>query len=225
MTTVSEGTDVGGGAAVLACLEDIGFPLGRTNTAEVPPNAPLQLQLKRWDSYSRCFKRLDPHMEWLSQFMQKNNWITPEKLDRWNKLVEDYQKGRDKADPPGSFNEFLSGDGRRQARALYTRYQQLRKDLVDMATRRRSLKATEQLAQQIKMMEMEREMTAIAKSEQQSTDDAFSDAPPRPSNFSRDSGYSSGTSPTLDQAILGSPSILRSGSGTPAREQPSIRFA
>lgn len=66
-------------------FEEFGFPLARSNTAEVPPNAPLQLQLKRWDSYSRCFKKLDPHMEWLCQFMQKNNWITPEKLDRWNK--------------------------------------------------------------------------------------------------------------------------------------------
>ncbi|KAG8979885.1 hypothetical protein FRB90_007844, partial [Tulasnella sp. 427] len=171
-------------------FEEIGFPLGRTNTAEVPPNAPLKLQLKRLDSWSQCFKKLDPHMEWLSQFMQKNNWITPEKLDRWNKLIEDYQKGRDQP-PPSAFNELINGEGHRQARALYTRYQQLRKDLVDMATRRRSMKAAEQLGNQLRLIELEKEVSRQAEIDYARFSASFSDSGSRPSSLSRDSAYSS----------------------------------
>ncbi|KAG8903696.1 hypothetical protein FRC01_009034 [Tulasnella sp. 417] len=221
-----EGVDIERDEAALAMIPEFGYPLNRTNTAEVPPNAPLQLQLKKWDSYSRCFKKLDPHMEWLSQFMQKNNWITAEKLDRWNKLVGDYQTGRDKPDPPSSFDEFLKGEGHRQARALYTRYQQLRKDLVDMATKRRSFKASEQLALQIALSEKDREILDIAKLQRQTT--TGSRSPETGLSLfgaSRDSGYGSRMSPSTDEAFAETPSILKSESSTPAREQPSIRFA
>ncbi|KAG8897672.1 hypothetical protein FRC00_003952, partial [Tulasnella sp. 408] len=140
-------------------------------------------------------------------------------------LVDDYKEARDNPDPPGSFDEFLTGEGHRQARALYTRYQQLRKDLVDMATKRRSLKAAEQLAHQIALTERDMDVIAAAKArrlEEAEMGSPFSDTAPRPSAMSGDSGYSSCRSPSTE--VAESPSILKSESSTPAREQTSVRF-